>query len=83
MGELCAMVSGPKQRRQMILRHLESAGGATHRQRALCKALDIAQIDEIVTDSGVAQEDVIVLEEAGRKVAVMAVESRAKRRPVT
>jgi DeoR/GlpR family transcriptional regulator of sugar metabolism len=39
-------------------------------QRALCKALDIAQIDELITDAGTKASDIEVLQQRGLEVRV-------------
>jgi len=39
-------------------------------QKALCKVLDISQIDTIVTDEGTSEDDLSILEKAGRNVLV-------------
>ena len=39
-------------------------------QRALCKVLDVSQIDTVITDEGTSEDDLTLLKKAGRNVLV-------------
>jgi len=39
-------------------------------QRALCKVLEIGQIDEVLTDAGTSAADIAILEQPGLTVRV-------------
>ena len=39
-------------------------------QRALCKVLDISQIDTVITDEGTSEADLTLLKQARRNVLV-------------
>jgi DeoR/GlpR family transcriptional regulator of sugar metabolism len=51
-------------------------------QRALCKVLDIGQIDEVITDAGTAAADLALVEQHGVAVRVAPREYLAQERPI-
>ena len=50
-------------------------------QRALCKVLDIGQIDEVITDAGTAAADLAIVEQHGVAVRVAASEQLTREAP--